>query len=345
MGDNNVTRVLGASNLQDNISIEVTVLCICRGVISFLGIVSNTLTIRTFLAMGVKDGVTLAFLYLSVSDQLYLVTITVASISYIFQIIELISSFRLYFPIDPYGINTFFINIGGGFFANTILTITFLSITRCLSVAKPLWFRKKLSSKKWTVIFMLTSGTSCVLSVIPILAYMGIIQSYDFRIHTVRAMLWISPYRKWVTYIIWPIRDTFMPIAIQVILVICAIVMKRHLIKASSFRQQHTRLDETSIANDMNNYNIKDTKLKGKELHIIQQLLVLSVIFIISSLPKVVHHTTKLVLAEYALDGRYGRIYESMSVIKDTCQMIYSCSNIFVYYKYNSKFRSLLWKK
>ncbi|XP_059139980.1 uncharacterized protein LOC131928085 [Physella acuta] len=342
-------------SMHDNFSFEVTVLCICRGVVSFLGIIGSSLTIRTFVAMGLKDGVTLSFLFLSVSDLLYLISITAASVSYIFLSIELLSHFAVYFPVDPYGVNKYFINTASGFFANTVLTITFLSIARCLSVARPMWFRRELGTRKTAVVFITTSALFCVTTSIPVLSWMGIIPLHDARLNVTRPTFWISPNRKWATYVIWPVRDTALPFAVQLVLIVCALTMRKFLKSALKFRQKHTTSRVVPALRILPKHHSVDhtgkilvqtgVTLSGKELQIIQQMFVLSVLFIVASVPKVYFNTAKLIFPEFSLDGKYGRLYECMDVTKDAFQMLYSCGNTFIYYRYNSKFRALFWRQ
>ncbi|XP_059146926.1 uncharacterized protein LOC131934815 [Physella acuta] len=353
--ETNVTKSLPNSVLQENFSFEVTVLCMCRGVVSFLGLIGDFLTIWTFLAMGPKDGVTLSFLLLSVSDILYLLCMTISSISYIFISIELMTSFKIYFPVDPYGIKTYISNCGGDFYASTMLTLTFLSICRCLSVAKPLWFRHKLGTKRISVMFFSISAAFCLGTSVPILALMGIIPLYDARINTTRPSLWISPERKWVTYIVWPVRGSLLPLIVQVILIITSVVMTRFLKSALTFRQKHTssylastqsalfKIDDTT--NNDKSFSKEKNKLSGKQLQIIKQMIILSVVFIVSCTPKMMFNAAVFIYPEFSINGKYGRLYETVSAVREAFQMLYSCSNVFIYYTYNSKFRDMFRRK
>ncbi|XP_059146923.1 uncharacterized protein LOC131934812 [Physella acuta] len=353
--ESNSTESLDHAAMQDNFSFEVTVLCMCRGVISFLGLIGDFLSIWTFLVMGPKDGVTLSFLLLSVSDLLYLLCMTVSSISYLFISIELSTKFKTYFPVDPYGINTYITNCGSGFYASTMLTLTFLSICRCLSVAKPLWFRHKLGTKRISVLFFSISAAFCISTSVPILVLMGIIPLYDARINTTRPSLWISPERKWVTYIVWPVRGSLLPLIVQVILIITSVVMNRFLKSALAFRHKHTssslastqstpfKLDDPE-AKDKTILN-ENGKLSGKELQIIKQMIILSVVFTVSCIPKVMFNAAVFIYPEFSITGRYGRLYETVDVIREAFQMLYSCSNVFIYNTYNSKFRDVFRRK
>ncbi|XP_059146927.1 uncharacterized protein LOC131934817 [Physella acuta] len=267
---------------------------------------------------------------------------------------ELMTSFKIYFPVDPYGIKTYISNCGSGFYANTMLTLTFLSICRCLSVAKPLWFRHKLGTKKVSVLFLSISAPFCLSTNIPILALMGIIPLYDARINNTRPSLWISPERKWVTYVVWPVRGSLLPLIVQVILIITSVLMTNHMKAALRFRQKHTTSAIASTqstqfkidSQETNNKTITNekNKLSGKELQIIKQMILLSVVFTVSSLPKMCIHTVVFFYPEYSIDGKYGRMYETVDVMRDTFQMLYSCSNVFIYYNYNSKFRDMFWR-
>ncbi|XP_059146920.1 uncharacterized protein LOC131934809 [Physella acuta] len=346
----NTTTVAQKSTIQDNFSLEVTVLGVIRGVISLFGIIGNSLTIRTFVAMGLKDGVTLSFLFLSISDLLYLTSMLASTVSYIFLSVELLRKYSIYFPIDPYGVNIYFLNCGSGLYLNTTLTITFLSIARCLSVAKPLWFRNASGKLKITIIFMIISSSICVALSIPTLALMGIIPKADSKINGTRPTLWISPLRKLITAITWPIGGSVIPFSVQFILIFCIGVMTFYLKKALQFREkftQATTLKTTDENESTENEKVeanKSVKLKGRELQIVKQMLIISLVFVTCNIPKISVNTTIFLVPEYSIDGAYGKLYEAFDMVRNTFQVINSSSNIFVYYKYNSRFRKLFWK-
>ncbi|XP_059175065.1 uncharacterized protein LOC131955107 [Physella acuta] len=333
--------------MRTEFTVDISAFCFCRGVVSFLGAVGHAFAIRTFVAMGLKDGVTLSFLFLSVSDLLYLISITAASVSYIFLSIELLSHFAVYFPVDPYGLNTYFINCGSGFYANTMLTITFLSIARCLSVAKPLWFRSIFGTTTVSLVCLISISSFCLVTSIPILVSMEFMPVFEQGINTTRLTLSFSANLKPVTYIIWLLRGSFVPFAVQLILIICVCVMIRFLRKAVKFRQKHTsssrithRVKAKKGESTTNNLQ-ENVKLTRREVQVIRQMLVLSLVFIVCNVPKICINTTIFAVPEFSVDGRYGRMYERVDIVRDALQIFNSCFSIVIYYKYNSKFRAV----
>lgn len=341
----NLTTLSANSSLQDNFSMESTVLTALEAIFSFVGIMGNGLTMWIFASMGLKNGASLSFFFLSVSDFLYLVAVFVAAISSIFVSIERLSNFYVSFPVDPYSVHAYFANCGGIVYYNTMLNVAFISVVRCLSVAKPLWFRDRLGTKKTYVVFITVIAMFTVLNTIPLMALMGIIPQRDERTNSIRPTLWISIYYKNVLAIIWPIRGFFLPIAIELIVIISAISMKNFLKDAVAFRQRNTltRSSQGSLALHQPDNNT-GTKLKGKELQVTQQMFVLSLVFIISGVPKVGYCLAYIIFPEFSLNGNYGRLYEAVDTAAHMFQVLFCCSNILVYFKYSSKFRDFVCK-
>ncbi|XP_059175066.1 uncharacterized protein LOC131955108 [Physella acuta] len=337
--------------ILDNVSFEVSIFGFTRGVISTLGAIGHSLTIGTFVSMGLKDGINLAFLFLSLSDLLYLISITAGSFSYVFITTELLTNFKVCFLIDAYGVTVFFVNIASGFYTSVMLVTTFLSIARCLSVASPVWFRQHVSRKNIVGTFMVVSCCFCLCTAVPVLVFMGISPAFDSRTNTTRPMLWISPIRKFVTNITWTLIGSVIPLAVQFILTLCVFVMTSYLKKSLQFRVMHavvpanTNPNGNISENTEVNTEVKEKfKFSGKELQIIKQLIIISIVFIVCNVPKISLNIAKFAVPEFITNGKFGKLYEILDIVRDTFQIINSSCNVFVYYNYNSKFRSMFWK-
>ncbi|XP_059159170.1 galanin-like G-protein coupled receptor npr-9 [Physella acuta] len=333
------------SSMQDNVTTLSTVLCLFRGVVSLVGVVGNSLTIRTFIAMGLKDGVTLSFLFLSVCDLLFLVLEGASSISCVFVCVERVSNYTTYFPVDPYSVDFYLLLCASEFYHCAMVTIIFLAIVRCLSVASPLWFRNKLGTKLVSIVASSVIAISVFAIEIPIFAFMGIIPQFDKNTNTTRALFWASP--KWhiVTDVIWTVMGLILTNCVQIILLISAIAMKIVLTKALSFRKKCTLAhnDTNTSYSDVTHTESK-LQLTSKEIRITQQLFVLSLTYIISNTPRACFHPPQLLFPELSIFGKHGRLFEVIDVIVHTCQCVFCCGNVLIYLRFNSRFRQLFWR-
>ncbi|KAH9507703.1 hypothetical protein Btru_053496 [Bulinus truncatus] len=109
--------------------------------LSLAGIVGNILAIKTFVSIGLKDGVTISFMFLAISDLLYLISVSANSISLWFYATEKRQRFKKWFSIDPFGVYIFSANAGIMLYLLTVLTTTFIAVIRCMCVAVPLGSR------------------------------------------------------------------------------------------------------------------------------------------------------------------------------------------------------------
>ncbi|CAL1548921.1 unnamed protein product, partial [Lymnaea stagnalis] len=205
---------------------------------SALGGAGNIITIHTFLRMGCSDAVNLSLAWLAMSDLLFLVSVLVNSAALILKSVEELTGYRLWFPVEPEAVYIVFTNTGAGSYAITMLITTFITIVRCLGVVKPLHFRNLLSWNATVAILSLFSSLSA-LSVILLLAYLGITPQLDPNLNSTRPTLWFSPRRKFIKDVIFALRDAMLPFVSQVLVSICVVIMASSLRRSSKFRERH----------------------------------------------------------------------------------------------------------
>lgn len=334
------------SLIESDYLVVVGVICLIRGVLSLLGCVGNVINLGTFVAMGLGDGVTVSFLFLTASDLAYLVTVTASSVAFDFVIAETVESFDVSFPVDPFGVYAIFVNIGSALYTITLLTTTLLSVARCLSISRPLRFRHSFTRFRIVGTLCLASVAS-IATVVPLLMYMEIKTQFDSRINATRPSLAISPRRK--QDYLYAFRDAILPLIAECILIICVFVMRKCLKHSMKFRQTNSAGAETENTSnntiDKRNYELhikenKDkTKFSGKELQVIQQMILISSIFIVCNLPKILVNAVEIFLPGFTLGGRYRSFYLIFNIFRDLFQICISGTNVFIYFRYSSKFR------
>uniref|UniRef100_A0A2C9L521 7TM GPCR serpentine receptor class x (Srx) domain-containing protein n=1 Tax=Biomphalaria glabrata TaxID=6526 RepID=A0A2C9L521_BIOGL len=221
---------------KDYIIVEgvITVLSVA---LAFVGVLGNDVSIITFVSMASKDGVTVTFLFTAAADLIYLVTVIAMGVSFLLLSVEVISGYTIWFPVEPYGVYGFLAMSGRYPYEASNLATTCLSVARCLCVAKPLLYRSSFTGNAALCITLIFSVFS-IACFTPVLALMEMKVQYSNYINASRPSMWISPTRETVKDVIWTVTDAFIPIATQVIIAFCVVVMNRSLKLASEFRQK-----------------------------------------------------------------------------------------------------------
>ncbi|CAL1541525.1 unnamed protein product, partial [Lymnaea stagnalis] len=315
--------------------------------ITFVGAVGNVLSIKTFFRLGISDGVNLSLLSLAASDLFYLITALITAISLMLLGVEELSGYKVRFALDPEAVFMTSTHSGSGFYAISMLVTTFITVVRCLAVAQPLKYRNLISRQTTTIIislFTVLSVTSAVLT----LAFLGILHQFDSKTNTTSSSLWLSPQQAIIKDVIFGIRDVILPLTSQIIVGVCVVIMARYLRKASSFRKtlssniaMDTITSISLIAEPLTrNNNPASAKVAGKEIQVVQQMLLIAVVYSLCNMPKVVFNMTQIILPEFYRGGRYSALYSTFNIVRELIQSVNASVTIFIYWKYNSKFRN-----
>ncbi|XP_013087165.2 uncharacterized protein LOC106071570 [Biomphalaria glabrata] len=342
---------------------------VCSSV-SLLGSFGNVVVIRTFKYMGLKDGVTLSFIFLAASDLAYLLTIASQAASLGLHGVEKKNQLTVFYSVDPFGIYIFLTNLGIMIYLMTVLVTTFLAIARCLCVAIPLKF-KNWFSKKTSVVFFVAFCIVSIVTYIPVLIYMKMIKAYDTRVNATRYVLWISPKREEIKQAVWISRDVFVTFFTQLVVIACVVILTRSLRTASKFRQTSAayslrqRLDrqvtifttETQASlkgsgqsqkhlnarsdsfTSVSASNHKVERLSSKDISVVQQVVLISTVYIVCNMPKICIDVTGMFVPEFTLGKSYQNLYLAFICVMEIFQLFNSSIGIFIYYNYNTKFR------
>lgn len=309
---------------------------VTNGVMSVFGAIGNLISIRTFIKIGANDGVTVSFLLLSFFDFLFLISVKAATVTHVLYLIEESSSFRIYFPIDPYGVNTYFTNVGSLLYLINLLLVTYMAVVKCLCVASPVYFRHSFNTKTTKITVALIVFFS-VLSCIPFFVIREMVLQFDGRINVTRPTLHFATFSSQVVAVAHPLMGTALPIITQVVMSICACIMAHYLRNSLAFRNKRTHL----FSED---HDLVETKQLSKELRAIQQTFLITTVFIVGNLPKVLFNSVKFFLPDYSLDRTNSFLISFFEMIRVTFQVLNSSTNIFIYYNYNSKFKTYCFK-
>ncbi|XP_059153521.1 uncharacterized protein LOC131939312 [Physella acuta] len=375
-GDDSSTLVPGASSVvvQKLMSDETyvwtsLVFSVVCTVLSLLGIVGNARAIRAFLSMGLRDGVTISFLFLTCSDLAYLTALAVHAVSLGFAMAERWTNYRTWFSVEPFGVYVFFSNVGILIYLLTVLTTTYLALAKCMCVAMPLHFKNTFTRKRTlvilTVFLVLTVG-----SYLPVLVYMRMVDKFDPRTNSTRSVLWISSKRDDVRDYVWLVRDVTVTFVTQIIVTFCVIIMVRCLRVASNFRQKfighRVCLARKVIATDVSSYNKNSTnsdvnttyiqtvsqrirlpplasppsvKLSSADVSVIQQVVLISFVYIGCNTPKLLVDLTAMLVPDFTLGRPYQNVYLTAISMMELCQGFNSSISFVIYHRYNTSFR------
>lgn len=322
-------------------------------VLSLLGVLSNIINIRVFVAMGLSDGVTISFLALAIFDLIYLIASLSLGTSVAFSVFEMRSSTR--FKIDAYGLSIFIAGVMILISQINVLTTTFLAVARCMCVAKPLQFKNTFTRGR-ALLFMVGFAVFAVVVYTPVLTNMAMVEGFDKFANMTRPTLWVSPMRETIKEIIWMITGMLLPLGSQFIIIFCVVIMSRSLRAASKFRFSSTATqgraayeDNTKGRSSLNeggrtdgDSNAVSDKLSGKDLRVIQQVVLISVVYIVCNTPKILVSVVTTLEQEFTIGRRYSRLYLCVNGFRMHFEILNSAVNFIIYYRYNTKFRALL---
>ncbi|CAG5124027.1 unnamed protein product [Candidula unifasciata] len=319
-------------------------------VFSLCGIISNFINIKTFVAMGLNDGITVSFLALSIFDFAYLVFSFCLGISSAFRAVESLSSKR--FDVEPYGVSVFVANVLIMVAVTNVLTTTFLAVARCMCVAKPLHFKNYFTVKR-TVYFMSGFAIFAVTVYMPLLANMGMLTRFDNKTKISRPSLWVSKYKEPIKNVLFVIIDTVLPVSSQIIVLMCILVMASSLRASAMFRQasgiqrcDKNNADIVSCSKDKKTDHINVTeKLCGKDLRVVQQVVLISLVYVVCNTPRILISVAGLLEPEFRIGKRYNNLYLSLNAFRKHVEIFNATTNTFIYYKFNTKFRNTLFSK
>ncbi|GFR78944.1 chemosensory receptor A [Elysia marginata] len=121
--------------------------------------------------------------------------------------------------------------------------------------------------------------------------------------------------------------------------VICTGLLIFKLYQASELRRSCTA--RPSQSPDQASDKPVDKGLSGTDLQVVKSVVLVCIIFILSQLPFVLQSTIRLVTPAFDVNQRLRHAFGIFSQINSTCSYLNASVNIFVYYSYNSKFRSV----
>ena len=307
------------------------------------GILSNMNNIIVFVKSGMKDIVTIQLLSLSLSDCCFLALMTpwLATVLILefapgwdWKFDARITSFLFYWPAFTLYDFSAYVSV-------------FLGVTRCACVAWPLHF-KSVFTRSRTIITIIALFTSTILLRIPVLTIHSVViklnpvnnQSFAFLVTN------NSPTNVLVND---TLNRTSLPWMAFIIMIVCVLTLSFKLMEASKVRQSSKPKFSSTAAISINGSDVQGeqgngikNKMSVKETHVVQSVVLVCVIFILSQLPFLLYSTGRLIHPEFNHDKKFRYLFGICTQISLTCSFFNASVNIFIYYNYNSKYRSAM---
>ena len=310
-------------------------------VIILFGVISNIINIFVFLKAGAKDNVTILLLCLAVSDLVFLILITPVMCHYaILAMIEsnslvFLIGFLLYWPaFTAYDLSAF-------------ISVS-LGVMRCACVAMPLKFKlvfTKARTIKW-VMFLVVLAVSLRIPVLTIhrISWTTVPQT---NLSSPRIKAVNSVYMSRINDIL---NRGIVIYVLYMTMVTCVIILTFKLYQASKIRRSYTT--QQLRASDQAPSKPVAQGLNSKDVQVVKSVVLVCIIFILSQLSFLLTSTTRLIRPDFDTGQQFVYVFGILGQINLSCSFLNASANIFIYYNYNSKYRSVLgsllsvkWKK
>ncbi|GFO14066.1 chemosensory receptor b [Plakobranchus ocellatus] len=307
--------------------------------ILLFGLVSNTINVIVFLKTGVKDNVTTLLLSLSVSDATYLILTTpiISTMIIIYLVPDWpwpfdynITSSLLYWPsMTIYNFSSFI--------------SVFLGLVRCACVAMPLHFKSVFTKSRTVKIVVLLFFVSLALHA-PVLTIFKITFKFNPLRNTTFAQV-SATNRLSMVKVNDLLNRNSVPLISFIIMIACVAVLSFKLIQSSRLRSSHKNSSKqgpnVTNSNKSRNQDKADAqKMSEKDIHVVQSVLLVCTIFIFSQLIFVIGSTVRLINPEFDQTGRLQNLFFISAHFNNTLTLLNCSINIFVYYNYNTKYRT-----
>ncbi|KAI8771486.1 5-hydroxytryptamine receptor 2 [Biomphalaria glabrata] len=299
-------------------------------VVQVIAIFVNVINVITFNKIGLRDGVNITFLCLSVSDLAY---VTLDASKVITLTISL-SPWQRDLPVSTLslsGIIQFYQYI---FMDTSTCLETYLAITRCCCVAMPLQFRDTFTF--YRTMFIITCIFLC-----NTLFRMPLLTSYCLTWQTSPltnlTKLTFTPLNTFQLFnnVELVVGRTIFPVTFLVISILCSVILTRSLIKASVKRNFMTFV--AAKYRDKGN----NPKLSSKELQMVKATALVITVLGVLQLILSMFSLTQAALPEFFPGKRLSNIHTVFTLLINLLINLHCAYKIIIYVKLNTRYRAL----
>ncbi|KAH9523797.1 hypothetical protein Btru_047066 [Bulinus truncatus] len=322
-------------------------------IVSIFGMLTNTVTIVVLVRQGFKRTINISLAGLAVSDFLSLISLACLCVGNNPWLIE------ADVPFDPIGV--FYLTTG---WPNTVFAritgwvTAYISLERCLCVAMPLQIKRLLThSRSFLVIVLIYVGV--IAGVCPIYFTTGLQwRPNALRNRTILGLSFIGANREEVKRVALAITNVFSPFTSFGLVIICTAILAAKLTSKAEWRKSVTRqrgkpksrhekvnnnqsLESIESGGPCVNGNEKSqlTPPVSKDAKVVKLVVVLSSIYIVSSVPAVVHFVWMILDPQYTVTGQQSNVHIAVAGVTFLFQATNSSVNLFVYLYMSTSFR------
>ncbi|GFS10285.1 chemosensory receptor A [Elysia marginata] len=326
-----------AQPYQEDFFTTVRVLSFFWPGIIFFGLCSNITNLVVFLKAGVKDNVTVLLLSLAISDVVFLMLIT-PSMCFLL-IYASLPTFS--WPFDPSILKSLMYWPAFTAYDLSAFISVSLGVTRCACVAMPLKFKfvfTKMRTIKW-VIFLVVLAISLRL---PVLTIHRISYRLDPKTNISSAYM-LAVNREHMSRINDILNRSVVIYLAYGTMVTCVAILVFKLHQAARVRRACTGKFPQSASPDQasDETSNQEQLLSAKDVQVVKSVVLVCTIFIVLQLPFVLVSTIRLIAPEFDNFQRLVYLFGIFSQISRTCAYLNASLNIFIYYNYNSRYRSV----
>lgn len=300
--------------------------------IDVLGVLTNIINILVFSKIGLTDSATVVLFGLAVTDLGFLF------LSAVSQVLDILDSTVGLRPIEPFKHFAFQVVWWYVMFYDaTIILTVFSAVQKCACVAMPLTFKSIFTTSR-SVIITVVIYTIVFIYYLPIFTSPGTWTKFDYSRNWTRLYNYYYPQNTLAYSVVHMFSRVVLPFVSQVIVLLCMIVLIYKLIEAQRNRRNMGIGMEASgsINNQLSQQSYKNN---SREIRAIQTITLVSAIFVVCNMPDILITFTSKFFPEFGDTRKYEGAYKLCSAIQDVFGVTNSAVNIFVYLKYNSRYR------
>lgn len=309
-------------------------------ILSYLGIILNTLTIIVFSRMGYKETANISMTAVAVWDIIKCVSIAVTSLTLPMK------SISMEWGITWQNVTTIVFRIikatsshaSGGIAA-------YVSVERCICVKMPLMV-KSLLTRKVVVSACIFISVIAILHNVIIYPAFNFVETTDHQTNLTYIKFVFSDFRKKYPFVIPSvmIMNIASPVISFCIMCVCTSIIVYYLVKWSKIRNSITanskRLGDLPQNNKSKSQS--DHQLSSRDRRAIKMLVVIIIVYIICFAPRIGFFLTYLICPGFNNGLRYNNLYWVCLYIISVFDVVNGSTNIFIFYSTSSLFKSTL---
>uniref|UniRef100_A0A2C9KPX0 G-protein coupled receptors family 1 profile domain-containing protein n=1 Tax=Biomphalaria glabrata TaxID=6526 RepID=A0A2C9KPX0_BIOGL len=324
--------------------------------IRIFGLITNMLALLTFRKSGLRDGISVCFMALTLSDKLSLLANTLAN---------LVGYFDLELHIKPY-ISLYYVSYIFPFYGlmfyniSTMITV-FLAIQKCCCISLPWNFKSYFSKRRCIAAVCGINFVCCILNIPFTATAFPFVEAFDSTTNSTRlTFAWTKAYRFDVFPVLKAINYISIPFIAEILVLISTVILATKLKESVKFRDSvsgktfltrssksdnissslRTQLNSPQASNIKiySGKNVAAQPMSTKELRATQAVNVVAILFVATNSPDVIVYMASLLFPQFSSQGFYHNTFRLCIELQDLLHVLNLSVNLFIYLKFNTKF-------